>query len=140
MNTEVNLCGIKMKNPVTVASGTFGYGREYEPFYDLSLLGGLSTKGTTLKRRDGNPAPRVAETPSGMLNSVGLQNPGVDHFIAVELPNLKTKNTVVIANIAGSTADEYREIAEKLDSTNVDMIEVNISCPNGRRRGFRRKL
>ncbi|MCH5348809.1 MAG: dihydroorotate dehydrogenase [Oscillospiraceae bacterium] len=127
---SVNFAGVDFKNPIVPASGAFGYGREYEHFYPLSTLGGISVKGTTGTRRNGNLPPRIAETPSGMLNSVGLQNPGIDHFISTELPNLKTKDTVVIANIAGSTADEYREIAEKLESTNVDMIEVNISCPN----------
>ena len=126
----VNFAGVEFKNPIIPASGAFGYGREFENFYPLSTLGGISVKGTTGTRRNGNLPPRIAETPSGMLNSVGLQNPGIDHFIKIELPNLKTKNTVVIANIAGSTADEYREIAEKLDKTDVDMIEVNISCPN----------
>ncbi len=126
----VNFCGVDFKNPLIPASGAFGYGREFEHFYPLSTLGGISVKGTTGTQRTGNLPPRIAETPSGMLNSVGLQNPGIDHFISVELPNLKTKDTVVIANIAGSTADEYREIAEKLEGTDVDMIEVNISCPN----------
>lgn len=127
---KINFCGISFKNPIIPASGTFGYGREYEEFYPLSALGGISVKGTTGKRRGGNLPPRIAETPSGMLNSVGLQNPGIDSFIEKELPCLKTKNTVIIANIAGSTAEEYGEIAGKLDSTDVDMIEVNISCPN----------
>lgn len=127
---SVNFAGVEFKNPLIPASGAFGYGREYEHFYPLSVLGGISVKGTTGTKRNGNPTPRIAETASGMLNSVGLQNPGIDHFISVELPNLITKDTVVIANIAGSTADEYREIAEKLDSANVDIIEVNISCPN----------
>lgn len=127
---SVKFAGVDFKNPIVPASGAFGYGREYEHFYPLSTLGGISVKGTTGTKRTGNLPPRIAETPSGMLNSVGLQNPGIDHFISTELPNLKTKDTVVIANIAGSTADEYREIAEKLESTNVDMIEVNISCPN----------
>jgi len=126
----VDFAGVHFKNPIIPASGTFGYGREYEEFFDLSLLGGISVKGTTGSRRNGNLPPRIAETPSGMLNSVGLQNPGIDHFIGEELPYLKTKNTVVIANIAGSNEDEYRTVAEKLDSTDVDMIEVNISCPN----------
>ncbi len=121
---------VVFKNPVVMASGTFGYGREYENFFDLSKLGGISVKGTTLHARPGNPAPRIAETPSGMLNSVGLQNPGIDHFIEKELPYLKSKNTVVVANIAGSNEDEYRAVAEKLDATDVDLIEVNISCPN----------
>lgn len=127
---KVNFAGVEFKNPIIPASGAFGYGKEFENFYPLSTLGGISVKGTTGKRRNGNPAPRIAETASGMLNSVGLQNPGVDHFINVELPYLKTKDTVIIANIAGSTAEEYVEIAEKLDKTDVDMIEVNISCPN----------
>ena len=127
---SVKFAGVDFKNPIVPASGAFGYGREYEHFYPLSTLGGISVKGTTGTRRTGNLPPRIAETPSGMLNSVGLQNPGIDHFISTELPNLKTKDTVVIANIAGSTADEYKEIAEKLEGTDVDMIEVNISCPN----------
>ena len=126
----VNFAGVDFKNPVIPASGTFGYGKEYEEFFDLSRLGGISVKGTTEKLRTGNLPPRIAETPSGMLNSVGLQNPGVDHFIAHELPYLMGKNTVIIANMAGSTADGYREVAEKLDQTDVSMIEVNISCPN----------
>lgn len=126
----VNFAGVDFKNPVIPASGTFGYGKEYEEFFDLSRLGGISVKGTTEKLRTGNLPPRIAETPSGMLNSVGLQNPGVDHFIAHELPYLMGKNTVIIANMAGSTADGYREVAEKLNRTDVPMIEVNISCPN----------
>lgn len=126
----VNFAGVEFKNPVIPASGTFGYGKEYEEFYPLSRLGGISVKGTTEKLRKGNLPPRIAETPSGMLNSVGLQNPGVDHFIAHELPYLMNKDTVIIANMAGSTADGYREVAEKLDSTDVHMIEINISCPN----------
>ncbi len=126
----VDFAGVHFKNPIVPASGTFGYGREFEEFYPLSELGGISVKGTTGTRRNGNLPPRIAETPSGMLNSVGLQNPGIDHFISTELPYLKTKDTVVIANIAGSHEDEYVEIVRKLDKTDVDMIEVNISCPN----------
>ena len=126
----VNFAGVDFKNTIIPASGTFGYGREYEEFYPLSTLGGISVKGTTEKLRTGNLPPRIAETPSGMLNSVGLQNPGIDHFIANDLPYLKTKDTVIIANMAGSTPEGYREVAEKLDGTDVDMIEVNISCPN----------
>lgn len=129
-NLSVRFAGVDFKNPLIPASGAFGYGREFEHFYPLSTLGGISVKGTTGTKRHGNLPPRIAETPFGMLNSVGLQNPGIDHFIRIELPNLKTKDTVIIANIAGSTAEEYREIAEKLDGTDVDMIEVNISCPN----------
>ncbi|MBQ8826576.1 MAG: dihydroorotate dehydrogenase [Oscillospiraceae bacterium] len=126
----VNFAGVDFKNPLIPASGTFGYGREYEEFYPLSTLGGISVKGTTEKLRTGNLPPRIAETPAGMLNSVGLQNPGIDHFIANDLPYLKTKDTVIIANMAGSTPEGYREVAEKLDGTDVNMIEVNISYPN----------
>lgn len=132
---NVNFCGVEFKNPVIPASGTFGYGREYEQFYPLSKLGGISVKGTTLHRREGNPGPRVAETPSGMLNSVGLQNVGVDKFINYELPNIVTKDTRIIANIAGSTIEECAELAEKLNGTAVDMIELNISCPNVKQGG-----
>ncbi len=132
---NVNFCGVEFKNPVIPASGTFGYGREYEQFYPLSKLGGISVKGTTLHRREGNPGPRVAETPSGMINSVGLQIGGVDKFINYELPNLVTKDTRIIANIAGSTIEECAELAEKLNGTAVDMIELNISCPNVKQGG-----
>lgn len=127
---RVNLAGVKLKNPVTAASGTFGFGREYSDFFDISKLGGISVKGLTPLPRQGNPAPRIAETPMGMLNSVGLQNPGVDAFIAHELPWLKAQGTVIIANISGSTPEEYGEMCEKLSAAGVDMIEVNISCPN----------
>ena len=132
---NVSFAGVEFKNPVIPASGAFGYGREYEEFYPLERLGGISVKGTTITARTGNLPPRIAETPSGMLNSVGLQNPGIDHFIDTELPNLLTKNTRIIANIAGSTAEECVTIAQKLDSTAVDMIELNISCPNVKQGG-----
>ena len=132
---SVNICGVEFKNPVIPASGVFGYGREYEEFYPLSRLGGIATKGTTGTKRTGNIAPRIAETPAGMLNSVGLQNPGIDAFIANELPNLLTKDTVILANIAGSTPDECAEVAAKLDPTDVHMIELNISCPNVKQGG-----
>ncbi len=127
---SVNFCGVDFKNPVIPASGTFGYGREYEQFYPLSRLGGISVKGTTLKRREGNPGPRVAETPSGMLNSVGLQNGGVKKFLEYEMPNLVTKDTRIIANIAGATVEECAELASMLEGSAVDLIELNISCPN----------
>lgn len=127
---SVKIAEIEFNNPLIAASGTFGFGREYGEFYPLEKLGGISCKGITLKRRDGNPVPRVAETPSGMLNAVGLQNPGVDVFIKEDLPWLKQQNTVVIANIAGNTPEEYCEMAEKLSDTDIDMIEMNISCPN----------
>ena len=126
----VNIAGVEFKNPVITASGTFGFGREYSEFYPLREIGGLSCKGITLKPRMGNPPPRIAETPSGILNAVGLQNPGVDHFIERELPWLKEQETVVIANIAGNTPEEYAQMAEKLSESSVDMIERNISCPN----------
>lgn len=132
---RVDFAGVELKNPVVPASGTFGYGREYEAFYPLSKLGGISVKGTTLHERQGNPGPRIAETPSGMLNSVGLQNGGVDKFLNYELPNLVTKNTRIIANIAGSTVEECAELAAKLNGTAVDMIELNISCPNVKQGG-----
>ncbi len=132
---SVNVAGVDFKNPVIPASGVFGYGREYEELFPLSALGGIATKGTTLHMRPGNPAPRIAETPSGMINSVGLQNPGIDAFIEKELPNLMTKDTVILANIAGSTAEECAEVAAKLEDTDVHMIELNISCPNVKQGG-----
>lgn len=130
LDSSVVLAGMTMKNPVAVASGTFGFGAEYGQFYDLSELGAICVKGLTLHPREGNPPPRIAETPMGMLNSVGLQNPGVDAFIAHELPRLRTYDIKIIANISGSTPEEYGEMCEKLSDAGVDMIEVNISCPN----------
>ena len=130
VDMSVNLAGMTMKNPVVVASGTFGFGREYGQFYDLSELGGICVKGLTARRREGNPAPRIAETPMGILNSVGLQNPGVDAFIETELPFLRQYDVKVIANISGNTPEEYGVMCEKLSAAGVDMIEVNISCPN----------
>ena len=132
---SVKIAGVEFGNPLIAASGTFGFGKEYGEFYPLSALGGISCKGITLKKRDGNPSPRIAETPSGMLNSVGLQNPGIDHFIDVELPNLLTKDLVILANIAGATPEECAEVAAKLDDTDVHMIELNISCPNVKQGG-----
>ena len=130
VDLSVTLAGMTMKNPVVVASGTFGFGREYGQFYDLGQLGGICAKGLTLNPREGNPAPRIAETPMGILNSVGLQNPGVDAFIAHELPFLRNFDVKVIANISGNTPEEYGIMCEKLAGAGVDMIEVNISCPN----------
>ena len=130
VDMSVNLAGVSMKNPVVVASGTFGFGREYGQFYDLSELGGICCKGLTLHPRTGNPPPRIAETPMGMLNSVGLQNPGVDAFITEELPELRKYDLAVIANISGNSPEEYGIMCEKLSRAGVDMIEVNISCPN----------
>lgn len=130
LHTQVNLAGVLLKNPMVMASGTFGFGREYGEFYDLSKLGGICCKGLTLHKREGNPAPRIAETPMGILNSVGLQNLGVDGFIEKELPFLRTHDVAVIANISGNTPEEYGIMCEKLAMAQVDMIEVNISCPN----------
>lgn len=127
---KVSIAGVEFNNPLIAASGTFGFGREYSEFYPLSTLGGISCKGITLQARLGNPAPRIAETPSGILNAVGLQNPGVDHFVKEDLPWLREQNTVIIANIAGNSYDDYCKMAEKLSDTAVDMIELNISCPN----------
>jgi len=132
---RVNIAGVDFKNPVITASGTFGFGREYDELYDISKLGGISCKGTTLYKRLGNPAPRITETPMGIINSVGLQNPGVDAFIEKDLPWLKTKDITVIANIAGSTISDYCECCEKLNDTDVDMIELNVSCPNVKQGG-----
>jgi len=130
INMEVNIGGVILKNPVTVASGTFGFGREFTELFDLSLLGGIFVKGLTLEERKGNPTPRVAETPMGMINSVGLQNPGVKYFIKKELPFLKGFNTKIFANINGNTIEEYCKISDILSKTNIDGIELNISCPN----------
>lgn len=135
-NTFIDFCGVELKNPVIAASGTFGFGREYDEYYDISRLGGISCKGLTLEPRTGNPPPRIAETASGILNSVGLQNPGADHFIAHDLPWLKEKfnqkNTAIIVNIAGREESDYRALASMLSDTPADIIELNISCPNVR--------
>ncbi len=130
VDMRVNLAGMELKNPVVVASGTFGFGREYGQFFDLDELGGICVKGLTAQRREGNPPPRIAETPMGILNSVGLQNPGVDGFITHELPELKKHDLKIIANISGNTPEEYGEMCAKLSAAGVDMIEVNDSCPN----------
>ena len=129
---SVNLCGIELDNPVIPASGTFGFGREFAEFYDINILGTFSFKGTTLHPRFGNPTPRIAETPSGMLNAVGLQNPGVEHVIAHELPEMKAYfHKPVMANISGFSLEEYVEVARRLDGeAQVGWLEVNISCPN----------
>ena len=126
---RVELCGVKFKNPVIAASGTYGFGREFNELYDISQIGGISTKGMTLELRLGNPVPRIAEGTSVILNAVGLQNPGVDHFIEYDLPFLREKGVVVIANVAGKDLDEYGAICKKLDGL-VDMVELNISCSN----------
>ncbi len=132
---KVTVAGVEFANPLIAASGTFGFGHEYSEFYPLSTLGGISCKGITLKERPGNPPPRIAETPSGMLNAVGLQNPGVDHFIEKDLPWLRQQGTKILANIAGNTPEEYCQMAEKLSDSDVDMVELNISCPNVKQGG-----
>ena len=130
-DTSVTLCGVRFKNPIITASGTFGFGKEYANFYDLGALGGICTKGLTKEKREGNPSPRIAETPMGMLNSVGLQNPGIDGFIQEDVPFLDTLDTVVIANVAGRTEEDYCYAVEKASALDcVKMVELNISCPN----------
>ena len=127
---SVRLCGLAFKTPVIAASGCFGFGEEMAEYVDLNALGGISVKGLTPKKRLGNPAPRIAETASGMLNSVGLQNPGIDVFLAVELPRLAKLDCRILANVAGSSVDDYALMTEKLANQPVDMVELNISCPN----------
>ena len=127
----VDFAGLSLKNPILTASGTFGYGREFAELYDLSLLGGVVVKGTTAEPRKGNGVPRIAETPAGLLNSVGLQNPGIDRVIESELPFLRAFDTACIVNIARHSVEDYRIVAEKLAGVaGVDAVEVNISCPN----------
>ena len=129
-DTSVELCGLTLKNTVICASGTFGFGTEYENILNLDRLGGISSKGLTLDGKYGNEGVRLYETPSGIINSIGLQNPGVRHFITEELPKMKKLDTCVIANLGGSTIETYEEGARLLSETDVDMIELNISCPN----------
>lgn len=132
VNTEVKLCGVSLKNPVVPASGTFGFGVEMAGSYDLNILGGISLKGTTRDARYGNECPRIAETPCGMINSVGLQNPGIQAFVEQKLPSVRKHfNGAVIANISGFSIDEYVECCAKADAApQTDILEVNISCPN----------
>lgn len=135
-NLKVNIAGVEFKNPIITASGTFGFGKEYSEFYPLSALGGICTKGLTLRKREGNPPPRVAETYGGMLNSVGLQNPGIEHYLAEDDKRLAKEDVVVIANIAGSTLEDYIAIAERINDSHADMVELNISCPNVKQGGM----
>ncbi len=130
VNTSVTIAGVEFKNPIITASGTFGFGREYGEFYDINVLGGICTKGLTLEKRQGNSGPRVAETPMGMLNSVGLQNPGLEDFLKDDLGYLQSLDTVVIVNVAGRTEEDYIAVAERISDTALPMIELNISCPN----------
>lgn len=135
IDMSVSLCGVRFKNPVIAASGTYGFGTEYEPLYPLSVLGGVSLKGMTLLPREGNGGVRIAETPMGMLNCVGLQNPGVEYFIQNYLPVIKNSDCVLIANIAGNTIEEYCAMAKRLAQAEIDMLEMNISCPNVKKGG-----
>ncbi|MEG1583749.1 MAG: dihydroorotate dehydrogenase [Anaerovorax sp.] len=132
---SVNLCGISLKNPITTASGTFS-ARESGRFYDISALGAVITKGVASQPWAGNPTPRIAETYGGMINAVGLQNPGIDYFIEKELPYLMEFKTKIIVNVAGRTIEEYCQVVEKLNDTDIDMMEINISCPNVKEGGI----
>ena len=137
MNTKVNLAGVELKNPVMVASGTFGSGAEYSEFVDLNRLGAVVTKGVASVPWPGNPAPRIAETASGMLNAIGLQNPGIDLFLKRDLPFLEKFDTKVIVNVCGHSTEEYLDVVERLaDEPRVDMLEINISCPNVKEGGI----
>jgi len=127
---EVTIAGVRFRNPVIAASGTFGYGKEYQGLLDIRALGGICTKGLTLKPRPGNQGIRLQETPGGLMNSIGLENPGIPAFIEEELPRLKALGPVVIANLSGATVEDYTEGARLLGAAGVDMIELNISCPN----------
>ncbi|WP_294349639.1 dihydroorotate dehydrogenase [uncultured Clostridium sp.] len=127
---KVNINGIDFKNPVIAASGTFGFGAEYNNFYDVGMLGGISTKGLTLNPKEGNDGIRVFETPSGMMNSVGLNNPGIEGFINNELPKMEALGTNILANVGGGCFEDYAEAIERINNTNVQIIELNISCPN----------
>lgn len=137
VNTEIKLKGLTLKNPVMTASGTFGYGEEYADFVNLAELGGIVVKGTTLHHREGNPYPRMAETPMGMLNCVGLQNKGVDYFIETIYPRIKDFDTNVIVNVSGSNIDDYVAAASMIDALgNIPAIELNVSCPNVKQGGM----
>ncbi len=129
-NLEVSAMELKLKNPILAASGTFGFGEEFSQIYDVSILGGICSKGLTLAPRSGNKGIRLWETPMGMMNSIGLENPGVDKFISDELPRMKTYNTIIFANLGGHCEEDYFEGIYKLNDTNVDAVELNISCPN----------
>ncbi|MBQ8223499.1 MAG: dihydroorotate dehydrogenase [Bacteroidales bacterium] len=137
VNETIHLKGLTLKNPVMTASGTFGYGEEYADFIDLSQIGGILVKGTTLNHREGNPYPRMAETPSGMLNAVGLQNKGIDYFIETIYPRIKDIDTNIIVNVSGSTIEDYCAVAEKVNALeNIPAIELNVSCPNVKQGGM----
>lgn len=136
IDTSVTICGVTMKNPVTVASGTFGSGIEYDEFTDVSRLGAVTTKGVALTPWQGNPTPRIAETHSGMMNAVGLQNPGVEEFLKTDIAFLKTKDTRIIVNVCGHSEEEYVGVVERLQDEPVDLLEINVSCPNVKEGGI----
>jgi len=136
MNTKVTIAGVELKNPVMTASGTFGSGAEFSEFYDLGALGAVVTKGVANVPWPGNPTPRIAETRSGMLNAIGLQNPGIDVFVKRDIPFLKKYDTKIIVNVCGKSEEDYCEVVERLADEPVDMLEINVSCPNVKEGGI----
>lgn len=136
INTRVNIAGVELKNPVTVASGTFGSGMEYDEFIDLNKLGAVTTKGVANVPWPGNPTPRVAETYGGMMNAIGLQNPGIDVFAKRDIPFLRTKDTKIIVNVCGRSTEDYLDVVERLGDCDVDLLEINVSCPNVKEGGI----
>ncbi len=136
MNTKVNIAGVELKNPITVASGTFGSGMEYDEFVDLNLLGAVTTKGVANIPWPGNPTPRIAEIYGGMMNAIGLQNPGIDTFVKRDIPFLQTKDTKIIVNVCGKSTEDYLDVVERLGDEKVDLLEINVSCPNVKEGGI----
>ena len=136
MNTKVSIAGVELKNPITVASGTFGSGMEYDEFVDLNLLGAVTTKGVANVPWPGNPTPRVAETYGGMMNAIGLQNPGIDTFVKRDIPFLKEKDTKIIVNVCGKSTEDYLDVVERLGDEPVALLEINVSCPNVKEGGI----
>ena len=136
MNTKVKIAGVEFKNPITVASGTFGSGMEYDELVDLNILGAVTTKGVANVPWTGNETPRIAETYGGMMNAIGLQNPGIDTFIERDLAFLKTKDTKIIVNVCGKTTEDYVEVVERLGECDIDLLEINVSCPNVKEGGI----
>ena len=136
MNTKVSIAGVELKNPITVASGTFGSGMEYDEFVDLNLLGAVTTKGVANVPWPGNPTPRVAETYGGMMNAIGLQNPGIDTFVKRDIPFLKEKDTKIIVNVCGKSTEDYLDVVERLGDEPVDLLEINVTCPNVKEGGI----
>ena len=136
MNTKVSIAGVELKNPITVASGTFGSGMEYDEFVDLNLLGAVTTKGVANVPSPGNPPPRVAEPYGGMMNAIGLQNRGIDTFVKRDIPFLKEKDTKIIVNVCGKSTEDYLDVVERLGDEPVDLLEINVSCPNVKEGGI----